>query len=673
MSRIRLLLSTCASSGALLLTGAVQAQTPVPPPPPADTSVDTVVVTASRSGDAVSTDLLGASATVISSRQLEERQTRVVSDVLRDVPGVAVSRTGGVGGMTQVRLRGSEANQTLVLIDGIYVSDPYSGEFDFGTLIADEGARIEVLRGQQSSLYGSDAIGGVIQYFTLTGAEAPGSTVRVGGGSQGTFEGSARTAGVAGGLDYAFTASGLVTDGYPTAAGGSRDVGSSSLGASGKVVWTPTPDLHLTAVGRYSRTAADTNDTDYGFGGPTFGRTVDSPGVRFVNDAWYGLVRGQLDSLGGRWTNAVTGQVADTTRTDYDLPGGYPPAAGQTIAKTNGDNGRRLRGSYESSLRLGDEALQHRLTFAVDGQRESERTTVSVFGAFLGRRSTTNVGLVGEYELSSNDRFSLGGSVRQDFNDRFSDSTTYRVQGSYRLPYDLRVHAAAGSGVKAPSFSDLFDYYAGRFTGNPGLKPEKSEGWETGLTKSFLQGRASLEATYFDNRLRDEITTIYTATGQTPVNLPGKSPQRGVEVAAAARLGGGWRVDASYTYLDAPQDRQVILGGVMKTYTGEAVRRARNIASADLTWAPEGRPFTATVTVRYNGDQNDLAFTDPSFTPVLVKLHDFTLVNLSGTYRLTRRVELYGRVENLADETYQEIYSFATPGRAAYGGVRLRF
>ena len=671
MTRHRLLL-TCAS-GLALSTGAALAQTAAAPPPSSEDSVEAVVVTASRSGDALSADLIGASATAITRVQLDQRQTRAVSDVLRDVPGVAVSRSGPVGALTQVRIRGAEGNHTLVLIDGVKASDPYSGEYDFGTLIADEDARVEVLRGQQSSLYGSDAIGGVIQYFTLTGAQAPGAKLRVGGGSQGTFEAAARTAGVSGDFDYAFSASTFRTDGYPTAVGGSRDVGSDSLGASAKVIWAPRTNIHLTGVARYSRTDADLNDTDGIFGSPTFGRIVDSPGARFVNEGLYGLLRGQVDSLGGRWTNAVTAQVADTTRVGYGVADVYSPPARQPIDKVSGDHGQRFRGSFESALRFGDERLQHRMTFAVDGERERERTTVSLYGAFLGWRETTNVGIVGEYELASGDRWAVGGSVRQDLNDRFADSTTYRVQGSYKLPYGLRAHAAAGSGVKAPSFSELYDYYVGRFIGNANLKPETSEGWEAGLEETTPDGRFSLGATYFDNRLRDEIATTYTAAGATPYNMDGQTRQRGVEVSAVARLGSDWRLDLSYTYLDAPQDRFVILGGVAQAYTGQAVRRAQTIASANLTWAPAQRPYAATLTVRYNGEQGDLAFTDPSYVPLLVRLHDFTLVNLGGTYRLTPRLELYGRVENLLDQDYQEVFSIAASGVTGYGGARVRF
>jgi outer membrane receptor protein involved in Fe transport len=143
--------------------------------PPETNTGDEIIVTASRSGEGVKADQLGGSVTVIDDEALNQRNTRIVSDVLRDVPGVAVNRLGAVGGQTQIRIRGTEGNHVLVLIDGIEAADPYQGEYDFGTLLADADARIEVLRGQQSALYGSDAIGGVIHYMTLSGAEAPAS------------------------------------------------------------------------------------------------------------------------------------------------------------------------------------------------------------------------------------------------------------------------------------------------------------------------------------------------------------------------------------------------------------------------------------------------------------------------------------------------------------------
>ena len=641
--------------------------------PTGDASATDVVVTASRSGAGVEVRDLPASVTLLTSADLAERQTRTVSDVLRDVPGVAVSRTGP--GTTDVRIRGSEANHVLVLIDGIEASDPFQGQYDFASLLADEAARVEVLRGQQSSLYGSDAIGGVINYITLTGAEAPGIRLRAEGGSMGTFSGGARAAGVSGDVDYALSSSYLHTDGYPTAVGGHRDVGSDSVGASAKATWTPAANVKLTAVGRYSYTDAETNDPNNVYGSAGYYLTVDSPGVHSRNTAFYGLLRAQLDLLDGRFTNVVTGQIADTKRTGFDVADSSAPPAGQPIVEASGDKGRRVKGSYEGTFRFGSDTVRQSLTAAVDYERESERTTISQYGAFLGRRHTTNTGIVGEYELLADDRLGFGASVRHDLNTRFADDTTYRVQASYTFDEGTRLHAASGSGVKAPTFGELFDYYVGRYVGNSSLRPEKSTGWEGGVEQGFGGGRVTIGATYFDNRLRDEITLVYDASfvGH-PVNLPGKTRQRGVEVAAAARLGGGWRLDASYTWLDAPQDRQVTFdaaSGATGTFTGQAVRRAKTIASANLTWASDDQPFSATATIRYNGRQNDIFY--GYYPPLLVNLRSFTLVNLNATYRIGKHVELFGRIENLLDRNYAEAYSFATPGRAAYGGARLRF
>lgn len=639
-----------------------------PDQPATDADGNTIVVSASRSGDAVPIDLTGASVTVIDDQAFNLRQTRVVSDILRDVPGVAVSRTGGIGGQTQIRMRGAEANQTLVLIDGIEVSDPSSSEYDFGLLVADPDAHIEVLRGQQSSLYGSDAIGGVINYITSTGAEAPGISLRAEGGSFGTFNGAARVAGVKGNLDYALSSTYLHTNGFPTAEGGTRDVGSDNVGLSGKATWTVAPNFKITAVGRYSHTNADTNDSD-----PS-GVTVDSPGTHFRANAFYGLLRGQLDLLDGRFTNAVTAQIADTKRTGYDVPDTFSPREGQPIEATFGTHGRRIKGSYAGAFHFGTDDIKQVATVAVDAQRESERTTISQYGAFLGWRHTNNVGLVGEYDVTVHDRLAFGASVRHDWNNRFGDPTTYRVQASYKLDTGTRFHAAAGSGVKDPTFSELFDYYAGQYIGNPGLKPEKSHGWEAGIGQTLLDGKVSLDATYFDNRLKDEITTTYTATGSTSINLPGHTRQRGVEVSASAKLGDGWRIDAAYTYLHAPQPLNVTLDPatfLTGTVDVQGLRRAKNIASVNIAWAPPHKRFTANLGVRYNGPQNDQFFA--TFPGTLVRLHGYTLVDMDATYALTDRVQIFGRVENQLGAHYEDVYTFATAGRAGYGGVRVTF
>ncbi len=618
--------------------------------PTRDAAGNEIVVTASRSGEGTPVADLPASVTLLDADALQERQTRIVSDVLRDVPGLAVSRTGGVGGMTQVRIRGSESNHVLVLIDGIEVSDPFQGEYDFGTLIADEAARIEVLRGQQSSLYGSDAIGGVIQYITLTGRERPGVSLRAEGGSFGTAAGGARIAGASDTVDYAVSGSVYHTGGTPTARDGNRDIGSTSVGTTAKATWTPSSTFKLTGVGRYSYTDADNNDP--ATSGPLFGFTVDSPGVHSRVQGFYGLARAELALADGRWTSALTGQFADTNRKGYGAAG-----------LANGNSGRRYKGSFETSYRIDTGALVSRITGAVDYERESFRNLTPGGFAFTGRRATENWGFVGQYEGNVGDALSLGASVRHDRNDRFADPTTFRLQAGYRLPFGLRARGAYGTGVKNPGYFELFGFADGRYIGNPDLRPEKSKGWEVGLDQEIAGGRATVGATYFESRLEDEIFTTFLAPDflASPSNRTTRSRQHGVEAFVSARPIDQLRFDLAYTYLKAREDGTV------------EVRRPKHVASLNTTVFSRDKRFAGTLTLRYNGRQDDVAFIDPSFVPVRVSLREYALVNLNAEYRLTDRLSVFGRVENLLAERYEEVFSFATPGRAAYGGVRASF
>lgn len=611
---------------------------------PADSEkvTDTVIVTASRSADGISTATLGSSATLITAADLQDRQTIVVSDVLRDVPGVSVNRTGPVGGLTSVRIRGAEANQTLVLIDGIEASDPYAGQYDFATLTADPGARIEVLRGEQSALYGSDAIGGVVNYITATGREMPGFAARIEGGSFNTVNGAVRGAGVVGNLDYALGGSYAGTGGYVVAPGGSRRIGSKIGTLNGKFGYEAGA-VALRAVVRYNHTDADVNDQDY----LSTGNAIDSGGS-YVNDALYALVGARVTAAEGRWVTDLSGQLTNANRRYLD----------DNRGETSASVGRRRKGSLVSTLKLGDDKVVHALTVATDYEREEYRGTASYITGPNPFRHTDIWGIVGQYQLTVNDRLGIGGAVRHDFNDRFQDATTWRAQASYRFDTSTRIHAAGGSGVKAPTFFELFGYApSSGFVGNPNVKPERSTGWEAGIEQSFLDGHARFDVTYFNAKLRNEIVNRY-APVYTVVNAPGTTPHQGVEVSANFVLPAGFRFDGSYTYLDTKNDLGV-----------ELQRRPAHIGSANLAWrAPDDR-FGAAVTVRYNGEALDTNFA----TYAVETLRPYTLVNLNADVELVKGLSLYGRIENLFNKDYRENIGFRTAGRAAYGGVRARF
>ncbi|HEX4712609.1 TonB-dependent receptor plug domain-containing protein [Phenylobacterium sp.] len=646
--------SILALAAAIPLT-AFAADDPVP-----SATVQDLVVTATRAPGGIEADQIGGSLTLITPQQMEDRQIRVVSDVLRDVPGVAVSRTGAVGDFTQVRVRGTESNHVLTLIDGIKASDPFFGEFDYATLLADDVSRVEVLRGQQSALYGSDAIGGVINYITPTGAQAPGIRVRAEGGSMNTAGGAARVAGVQGGLDYVLSAAYQHTDGYPVATVGTRDIGSTLKSLAVKLAYPVADHLRLRGVYRRTETDADVNGQDFG----TTGFVLDSPGSSMKADNTYGFAAADFSFLDDRWLTSLQVQGVDAVRNNID-----------NFVRDGGDKGKRLKESVTSSYKLVSGELTHTFTLAYDHERESYENTnpPGPFNADTTRRSVSNDGYVGEYDLAVGDLAGVRGAVRYDRNDFFQDATTYRIEGFYRLNDRVRLRAAAGSGIKGPSQTELFGFNAGAFpfVGNPNLKPERSQGWEAGVDFALVEGRVRLGATWFDSTLHDEIFSIFgapvalcTVPGQpaplscsTTGNEPTKSTQKGLELSADARLSDAFSLNAAYTYLDARQN------GV------EEVRRPKNMASANLTWHAPGDRGSVTLTARYNGDMTDEEF--KTFSTVTLKA--FTLVNLAGAYTLTDHVELFARVENLLDERYFEVFNFRTPGRAAYGGVRLRF
>ena len=610
-----------------------------------------VLITASLLGN-VRVDLLGSSATILTPIDLENRQVRIVSDVLRDVPGVAVNRLGAVGQFTQIRLRGAEANHTLAMIDGIKVSDPFAGEFDFASLIADDVARIEILRGEQSALYGSDAIGGVIHYITLSGAEAPGLRVRAEGGSFGTANTALRVAGVAGALDYALSGAFNHTDGTIDNAGGTRELRSETVAASGRFTYAFAENFRAKLIGRYSSLRSDANEQDFGFPpGPTYGLEIDGNG-HFKTTSWYGLGGLEFEGAQGHWRNALTIQFADHDRNAFG--NNFSPAD----ARTSGNKGARTKATYVTSFDFATMGLAHKLTGAVDWEEETYQNTDPFRFADTSERSGTTFGYVAQYDLTVNDRLALSAAGRFDQNDRFEDDFTYRVQATYRFDGGVRLHAATGTGIKGPGLYELYGYAPGPsgFINNPDLKPETSRGWEAGVEVGFLGGMAIADVTYFNSTLEDEIVIEYLPAAH-PYNSSQDSPRDGVETSLSLILSEQWRIDASYTYLQSEEN------GLPE------VRRPENIASLNVAWRSMNDRFGANVTVRHNGEQEDFRFT--LLGSERVTLGSYTLVNFGADYRINERWQVYGRVENLFDDEYEEVFSFLSPGRGIYAGVRF--
>ncbi|WP_081991848.1 TonB-dependent receptor plug domain-containing protein [Inquilinus limosus] len=598
-----------------------------------------IVVTANRTPTPATE--VGSAVTVITRQELEDRQIRQLSDALRQVPGVAVSRAGPAGQTTQIRIRGAESNQALVLIDGVEVNDPSAeSDFDFAHLMADDIGRIEVLRGPQSALYGSDAIGGVVNIVTRRGEGPVTGTASVEGGGYGTLRAHASVSGGNDDLDYLIGAAGLRTDGASAARNGSEADGTRTGTVYTKIGLHPSELVDIDVVGRYARFNTDLDGFAGGVGAIDSKDDVDG-------SAFLGRIQGRLKLLDGRWEHVVGLSYTDDSRDYRD---------GDDIV-TASYRGKTTRVDYQTDLTLDSAAVlpaEHRLTFAVDHE-EQQADSDSGFAAFSRRIGAT--GLVGQYQLGLADSLFLTGSVRHDLNDLFRDTTTYRLTAAWRIESTgTKLRASYGTGVKNPTLFELYGF-TNTYRGNPDLRPERAEGWDAGFDQHLLGDRVVLDATYFEQRISD----LIVGSGQGSTNLPGTATARGVELGLSVTPVDDLTIRASYTYTDAED-----------AIGAELVRRPRDLASLNVTYRFLEGAANVNLGIDYNGAQKDLAF-DEAYNSSPVTLDGYTLVNLAASYQVNDGVQVYGRIDNLLDEDYEEVWTYGSLRRAGYLGMKVSF
>ncbi len=465
------------------------------------------------------------------------------------------------------------------------------------------------------------------------------------GGAFGTYKVGA---GVNGGwkdtLEYSFQATQFESSGISIAESGSEKDGNRNLTLDGSVSVRPMKNLTLGVTGRRVRSNTDTD----GFQGGAGSVDANNKTITLQN---YGRAFSKLtlfdNSDGFKWEHLLSAGYSESRRDNY-----------RNNLYSSKSNGRNVKYAYQTNLIAdfsGSAQSRHVLTFLI----EHEKDTVNFLSSFSRvDRNIETTSYVGEYQLSLFDRLSVTGSVRYDNNDNlFNNATTYRGTFSYLLKETgSRLHASYGTGVKNPTLFELFGFSA-NFQGNPNLNTEKNRSWDVGMEQQFLSGKISLDATYYNNR----IGNLIVGSGNTAVNQKGRSQIEGIEVALKAEIIQGLDFSSSYTW-NSTQDAS----------GRRLVRRPEHIASANLNYRFEafGKPGNINLGVKYNGKQTDFAF-DSSFNRSIVVLDDYTLVNVAASYQVFKSVELFARVENLLDEQYQEVYTFAAKGIAGYGGIRV--
>lgn len=608
---------------------------------PADViQLDTISVTANTTP----TDLskVGSAVTVISGEELQRQQVRFVSDALRQVPGVAVNRTGPIGKQTQVRIRGSEANQTLVIIDGVVVNDPASGsEYDFANLLTDDVERIEVLRGPQSALYGSDAVGGVVNIVTKKGDGKPRFSTRIQGGSRETINGASTFSYGDERFNFVIGGSGFSTEGFSAADrryGNFENDGYRNAAGYTKFGFSPNEYLEFNVMGRYTKLY---NKTDgYAGGVGAYDDTSDNKGEQV-----FGRAEAKVKLLDGRWNHTFSATRNDQTN-EYRL---------DKLPQSN-SRGNVSRYEYKTDLRFDTPSFldaTHIVTFAAQHKDERYRSNSAYSNVDQTMAST---GLVGQYQGTFRN-LTVTASVRHDNNDIFKDSTTYRFTGAYRIDETgTKLRASYGTGVKNPTMMELYGY-TNTYRGNPNLTPEKARGWDVGVDQEIWGQRVVLNATYFNQR----ITDLITGAGVTSVNMPGTSAIQGAELGLTVRPIDGLTVTGAYTYTDGKDARGA-----------ELIRRPRNVASLNVNYAFLEGKANVNFGVIYNGQQKDWAY-DAFYNQQVVNLGAYTLINLGGSYRINENAEVFVKVDNLFDKRYQEVYTYGSMGRTATLGARITF
>jgi vitamin B12 transporter len=596
---------------------------------------------------------IGSAVTVVIGEELRAQQVRNVGDALRSLPGVAVSRSGGAGNITQVRIRGAEAPHTLVLIDGIEANTTADGEFDFSNLSAEDLERIEIIRGPLSSLYGSNALGGVVNIVTRSGRGPLALTLKSEVGTLGTKDFAARLAGGSEKAHIAISQHWRGTDGFNVAPLGDEGDGSrlSSVALKGGV--SPVKGITLDFTTRYIDKKAD-RDAFGDFLAPvgTLATAVDDLSV-LEHRIFLAGANLRWEVLEGKLTHELRVTHNETITADRDEAFGLF----KNVSEAE-------KAAYLATYRLDTPAIRAKHSFTGLIGTEAERfTSKSSFSAGEGERS--QVAYAGEWRGEFAERLFLTAGIRHDDNDNFQDFTTWRLAASLKTNGIVRPHASIGTAVKLPTMFEQFGAFS-NFKPNPNLVPEESFGWDAGLEFALLKGRAFLDFTYFNADLTNKIAGTVPVENEpgkiTSENLPGQSTRQGIEIAGRLKLTEVLTVGAAYTYTDARDPDGL-----------REIRRPPHAARADLGYTFAGGRGTASLAVVYNGKMDDTAFELPSFATQRVLLDPYWVVNAAVSYKLQQGVELFGRVENLFDERYQEVFGFEAAPVTAFAGVKLTF
>ena len=609
--------------------------------------IEEITVTASHYP--LASNQAAAAVSVIDQYTIENRAALSVVDLLRDVPGMAVSQSGVLGSMSDIRVRGAEANQLLVLIDGVEANDPSQDDgLNWGTLSAADIERIEVIRGSQSALYGSDAMAGVVNIITRSNKSPVSAGFVVERGGNATWQHGLNVGFASEQVSLRLAANKLDSEGENIAREGSERDGHDNTTLSLKGSWRPSEQWRANFSARNSSGSSEFDKND-----SATGLIVDAPSFSDFDNSHYGL------------------------SVDYENKNGLSQRIKWTISDSQNSN--YPSASYDGSTAAEKQQWQYLLSYQSQTgratlllERETEeferRGVVTEFwGSILDpnqdrERETDSVGL--ELRKTFFDQLTLAASGRVDDNSEFDDGGSERFEVSYQLNDQWRLRSSYSTAEKNPTFSERYGFYS-NFIGNPDLQPESSATSELGLDWQSPDNRVSVDLTVFDSTLEDEINGfVYNSDlgGFSSANKEGESQRRGAELGWSWQLSELLALDGSYSYIDSTEEAA----------EGERdeLRRPNHIASLSLDWQIS-ETLQSSINLQHSGTQIDQHFYASGSR--YVELDAFTLVSINVNYRATDELVVYAKATNAANVNYEEVFGFSTPSRQIAVGVRYQW
>jgi vitamin B12 transporter len=632
--------------------------------------MDETLVTATRTETPVSE--LGVSTTVVTEEEIKERQAVDALDVLRSVPGFSVVRSGSRGSLTALYPRGGEDNYTKVLIDGVSVNLG-GGAFNFGNLLTENFERIEVVRGPQSALYGSDAIGGVINFITKPGKGKPSLRAST---SNGTYlkgdknyvgEQSVGFSGANEWIGASLAYARVDDNGYLPV---NQDYWNNTF--SGRVDVYPLDNFDLTFTGRYEQSKLKFPTED---AGDRFSPL--DPNQDLKNRDWVNGIKGQYQML--PWLEHVVLFGYRNNKRDFNDPED-PPADpfGSFFSDT-----KETRTSIDYHFNIRHPQTEKlRSTFTAGFEYFDEDYDQETLSEFMGFQSTSelkedrqNWGWYGQEQLSVHNRLHLTVGARYENNSEFGNEFVPRGSVAYELEQiGTKFRGAAGKGFKTPTFTEQFAQ--GFATGNPDLDPEKSVSWEVGVDQALWKNKLVLGATYFNQKFDDLITFINRPDPLPDFENIQEAESQGIELMVLCTPGFGFTVGGNYTYLDTEVTDDGGAGGPSSPFEEgkELLRRPKHTATAFINWAWKG--FQIRFDGLYKGERDDLDFR--TFPAERVTLDDYFIVDLATSYtfglnhKYLKELKIFGKVQNLFDETYEETFGFSPPDPSFRVGLAFK-